>query len=545
LEALCTPLTASAAAAARVLDPLLRHALALHAAAQLRGRPPALRPDVVGRLLSLLWPLVPPPERLEPGVAARAPLALLRIVARLSSPDISLAGGAATPLALLCAWLAVPAAGGADGDVMRASFVDLVCTLVKRTDGGSLQRLQAAGVGPLLVGLAGDPASPMVTRVAALVSVGALRERVPELASAAWWRERETQSALRLGVAKFLDTLAETAGDGDTTGRPRLLAHFHSSPGGRPARARMLLHHVRSGDDETAVLLAGARLAIASAPERLAAAGRDERRALRDVPGLREGLLALAAPGGCVLRERLGALLLGHVAAAEAMDGACETMRRVALHAVCTAAMPPTVTLRLLPEPGAPYADAGCGQWPALLPASRELLSAHSPALAALFAGPLDGAGAAAEVELRGVPPRGAQLALGWAASGALAPASLAEALQVLAFAARFLVPRLEEAAEAIAVDMLAPDNVCELMSFAELSGRDRLRDWAVRWAVRAGLATQLVASGALAALPLGAQQALMLAIAQAADEAVRGGGEAAASASAAAEEPEAKKPRL
>jgi len=403
---------------------------------------------------------------------------------------------------------------GSTPPTLKAELVNLLCTLFKHAPPDSLRALQEARLGECVAVAAGDGRAALVTRVAALVAVGALRER-PEFHGAHWWDAVEPP--LRGCCACLLDALAEPQA------RRALLSHFHSSPGGRPARARALVTACAAGDPPS-LLLAAARLCLATAPERLAAAGRPERRELLAVPALAPAMLSLATDLGedphSLLLRRLGETLLTHLAACQALEGEPALMAAMCAATRSVAQLAPTVTLRLLPEQPE---DDGTPGWPVSLPANRQLLAASCPPFGAMFhgCGGVHAEAQAGVVTLRGVDPGGAQALLTWLSTGALRhPGGLEEVLAVYSVAERLMVPSLLHVCAALAKSVVTADNVGALLRFADAAGREELCDWACAWAVRGGHATALVRSGCLADLPGGAAHALMLAIAQRADSA-------------------------
>jgi hypothetical protein len=514
-----------------------------------------------------------------PGV--RSALATVRLLNRLllAQPDAtsalaeeapparSNANDAAAPrmmgaLPKLRAWLGGGAAAGAS-PLLRAAVVDLLCTLFKRAPGGVLRALQAAGLGAAAAAAAAPPPPPhdeatpslLVPRVAALVAVGALRERA-EFAPGAWWAD--VAPPLRRCAADILDALS------DGNSRKELLSHFHTSPGGPPARAAALCAAVAGGDGACVVLCA-ARLLLATAPERLCggSAREAERTALLAAPGLAPALLHLGTHPADALLRRLGAALLGHLAAAQAGAGEPTLLASLCAAARSVEAMAPTVILRLLPEegtadaanaaahaaacaaaaasaaaaaaaaaasPGAapdassPPVNAPAAEmevYPVDIPANKELLAARCPVFAAMFGNARCSEASAATVALRGVPPRGMRALLHWAATGGVrACADMEEALDGLSVAERFMVPELASEFTRIVKGTISEKNVGSLLRFSDAAGREALCAWACEWAVAGAHAGALVRAGTLAGLPGGAAHALMLAIAAKADAA-------------------------
>jgi hypothetical protein len=425
-------------------------------------------------------------------------------------------------LAKLRAWLSGgPAAAAVP--LLRAAAVDLLCTLFKRAPGAVLPQLQAAGLGALAAAAAAPTAGgALVPRVNALVAVGALRERA-EFSPGAWWAD--VAPPLRSCAADMLAALAVP------DARKDLLSHFHTSPGGPPARARAICVAIAS-DDAACIVMAASRLLLATAPERLGgAASRGDRAALLAVPGLAQALLRLGSAPDDALLRRLGAALLSHLASAQAaagtptlFDSICDAHRSIA-------SMPPTVRLRVVPHerPAEPDAPPRAGEAAEeVLEASRELLSARVPVFGAMFGNTRNTEALAPEVALRGVPVRGVRALLGWAASGGVAVSGMEEALECLAVAERFMVPELVATLTAVAKGCVNEHNVGELLQFADGTGREALCTWAADWAVAGAHAGALVRAGTLAGLPGGAQHTLMLAIAARADASSRPAGAAA-----------------
>ena len=394
---------------------------------------------------------------------------------------------------------------------LRSEVVDLLCSLFKAAPPDCLTALQDAHLGAAAARVAADTECSLITRVAALVAVGALRER-PAFHAGAWWATVETP--LRCCASALLDALQEP------DKRAEMLSHFHSSPGGRNARAAALVAAVAS-PDRAATLCAATRLCMATASERLSAATRAERQVLLSVPGLRPSLLALATSLDEPLMARLGAVLLTQLAACEALEGECTLLSSLAGSACCMARLGATVQLHLLPED--PSCDAHPG-WPVVLPANRELLAATCPFFRAMFTG---SGGAHAEatasvVPLRGVDPTACGAVLNYLATGALrVPHQMEAALAILGVAERFMVETLHADLTAQVKAIVSPDNIGALLRFADAAGREALCDWTCKWAVTGGHATSLVRSGCLAGLPGGAAHVLMMAIATRADSSI------------------------
>jgi hypothetical protein len=407
----------------------------------------------------------------------------------------------------------VSGAGGNALPQLRSEVVDLLCSLFKAAPSDCLTALQDAQLGAAAARVAADTGCGLITRVAALVAVGALRER-PAFDPGTWWPT--VDAPLRCCAAALLDALQEP----DTRGE--MLSHFHSSPGGRHARAAALVAALAT-PDSAATLCAATRLCMATAPERLAAATRAERQVLLSVPGLRLSLLALATCLEEPLMARLGAVLLTQLAACEALEGECSLLSSLAARARATSALGTTVELHLLPE------DPGCDGdqgWPVVLPANRELLAATCPFFRAMFTG---SGGAHAEatarvVSLRGVDPAACGAVLSYLATGALrVPHQMEGALAILGVAERFMVETLHADLTAQVKAIVRPENIGALLRFADAAGREELCDWTCKWAVSGGHATALVRSGCLAGLPGGAAHALMMAIATRADSVASG----------------------
>jgi BTB/POZ domain len=395
---------------------------------------------------------------------------------------------------------------------LRAEVVDLLCSLFKIAPPDCLRAMQAAHLGAAAASAAADGQCSLITRVAALVAVGALRER-PEFEAGDWWPS-SVDEPVRTCALALLDAFQDPAQ------RAEVLGHFHSSPGGRTARAAALTATVAS-QDGPATVCAAIRLCLATTPERLAAAPRTERRALLSVPGLSASLLHLATHSGesDPLLGRLGTVLLTHIAACQALEGDAFLMAGLCATSRSVSRLAPTVTLRLLPED--PACEGPHSGWPVDVPANRELLAATCPFFKAMFTGNEGGhlEATAAVVTLRGVDPVGCVAVLDYLATGSMrVPANLDDTLAVLGVAERFMVSALQEECTRLVKSLVTPSNIGSLLRFTDAAGREDLCAWACSWAVSGGHATSLVRSGCLAGLPGGAAHALMMAIATRAD---------------------------
>ena len=486
-----------------------------------------------GPLVARLWALVPHWGACTPGgpgggdtaavlVSAESPVVCQPTVTRTVQGLILYHPEAAAALChcpqsldKLSGWVSAAQGPGAGEQLpqLRSEVVDLLCSLFKAAPPDCLTALQDAHLGAAAACVAADTGCGLITRVAALVAVGALRER-PAFDPGTWWPT--VDAPLRCCAAALLDALQEP------DQRAEILSHFHSSPGGRNARAAALVAAVAS-PDSAATLCAATRLCMATAPERLAAAARVERQLLLCVPGLRPSLLALATSLEDPLMARLGAVLLTQLAACEALEGECALLSSLAASGRAMTSLGATVELHLLPED--PDCDGDPG-WPVVLPANRELLAATCPFFRAMFTG---SGGAHAEatakvVSLRGVDPAACGAVLNYLATGALrVPHQMEGALAILGVAERFMVEDLHTDMTAQVMAIVTPENIGALLRFADAAGREELCDWTCKWAVSGGHATALVRSGCLAGLPGGAAHVLMMAIATRADSMASG----------------------